>query len=115
MTAECGGFRIVFAWFDCQEKDKLLVCDKHSSLLHGAELPQSQIPDTIVRGSGRFHRTVKTIARIRFIRMWMIGLSLVVLRLNLPIRDLLVATHGYHVCRGMIALRAQIYSQSLGV
>jgi hypothetical protein len=39
----------------------MLKCDKHSNLLQGAELPQSQIPDTIIRGSGRFDRTVTRI------------------------------------------------------
>jgi len=29
------------------------------SFLRNAEMPQSQIPGTIVRGSGRFNRTVK--------------------------------------------------------
>jgi hypothetical protein len=38
---------------------------KNSRLSQDAEFPQSQILDTIFRGSGRFGRTVKTIARMR--------------------------------------------------
>jgi hypothetical protein len=73
-------------------------------------MPQSQIPDTIIiRGNGRFDRTVKTIARIRFIRM---DDQAALFRTFDPLtRDLPVNNHDFRVRQEMMAPVAPMYSR----
>jgi hypothetical protein len=100
MLAECVVSCIAVAWLDCQKNQKTTNCwcaTSDRSLLQGTELPQSQIPDTIIRGNGQFGRTFKTIARIRFIRM---DDQADLGSLDLLTRDLLVTAHGFRVCQG---------------
>jgi len=74
-------------------------------------MPQSQIPDTIIiRGNGRFDRTVKTIARIRFIRMddqAALG-SFDPLTRDLPVNN----NHDFRVHQEIMALVAPMYSRN---